>query len=92
MNIISRSTWFAGLVVLAASTGAFAQSSSTAGNGSISAPPPYPRADSAAVPREENPRVPGATGETIVPGDRSSIAGDGRATVQQRTGEVSGGR
>jgi hypothetical protein len=33
-----------------------------------------------------NPNVPGATGYTIVPGDNSSVAGDGPATEMQRTG------
>lgn len=38
------------------------------------------------VPRDENPDVPGATGMSIVPGDRSSIASDLPATIQQRFG------
>jgi hypothetical protein len=33
-----------------------------------------------------NPNVPGATGLTIVPGDRSTIAGDAAATLIQKTG------
>ncbi len=92
MAMISRSTLLAASVLLAATTGAFAQSNNTAGSGSVSPPPPYPRVDTNAVPRSENPNVPGATGETIVRGDRSTIAGDARATVEQKTGEVSGGR
>ena len=44
------------------------------------------------VPADENPTVRGATGDTIVKGDRSTITGDRRATVQQKTGEgVEGG-
>jgi len=33
----------------------------------------------------ENPTVPGATGETIVRGDHSTISGDRRATIEQKT-------
>jgi hypothetical protein len=32
-----------------------------------------------------NPNVPGATGNTIVPGDSSTISGDAAATLMQRT-------
>jgi hypothetical protein len=38
------------------------------------------------TPANENPTVPGATGLTIVRGDRSTISGDRRATAQQKTG------
>ena len=38
------------------------------------------------VPADENPNVRGATGDTIVKGDRSTIVGDRRATIQQKTG------
>ncbi len=40
----------------------------------------------ATTPANENPTVPGATGLTIVRGDRSTISGDRRATAQQKTG------
>ena len=36
-----------------------------------------------------NPRQPGATGETIVKGDSSTIHGDRKATAQQKTGTMS---
>jgi hypothetical protein len=36
----------------------------------------------------KNPDVPGATGNSIVPGDNSTIAGDAAATIMQRTGRV----
>jgi hypothetical protein len=39
------------------------------------------------IPADENPTVRGATGDTIVKGDRSTISGDRRATTQQKTGE-----
>jgi hypothetical protein len=35
-----------------------------------------------------NPNVPGATGNTIVPGDSSTISGDAAATLMQRTGSM----
>jgi len=37
---------------------------------------------------DENPTVAGATGETIVPGDHSTISSDRRATTEQKTGGV----
>jgi hypothetical protein len=40
----------------------------------------------ATIPAYENPTVAGATGDTIVRGDRSTISLDRRATVQQKTG------
>ncbi|MEA2731382.1 MAG: hypothetical protein QOF70_5857 [Acetobacteraceae bacterium] len=42
------------------------------------------------TPADENPSVPGATGETIVRGDRSTISGDRRATIEQKTGGLGG--
>jgi hypothetical protein len=38
------------------------------------------------TPSNENPTVAGATGETIVRGDRSTISGDRRGTVEQKSG------
>ena len=38
------------------------------------------------TPRYENPTVPGATGTTIIRGDKSTISGDRRATIEQKTG------
>jgi hypothetical protein len=40
----------------------------------------------ATTPANENPTVPGATGLTIVRGDHSTISGDRRATISQKTG------
>jgi hypothetical protein len=37
-----------------------------------------------------NSNIPGATGRTIVPGDSSTVAGDGVATRMQQTGAYSG--
>ena len=38
------------------------------------------------TPANENPTVPGATGRTIVKGDRSTISLDRRGTIEQKTG------
>jgi hypothetical protein len=43
----------------------------------------------ASTPADENPTVPGATGLTIVRGDHSTISGDRRATIEQKTGGTS---
>jgi hypothetical protein len=42
------------------------------------------------VPAYQNPTVRGATGMSIVKGDRSTISGDRRATVEQKTGSFTG--
>jgi hypothetical protein len=42
------------------------------------------------LPDAKNPNVPGATGQTVVPGDNSTIAGDRAATVIQRDGAYGG--
>ena len=44
----------------------------------------------ATTPANENPTVPGATGLSIVRGDRSTISGDRRATAEQKTGATAG--
>ena len=44
---------------------------------------------STGVPAAENPNVPGATGQTIVPGNRSTIGADRRGTTQEKTGQTS---
>ena len=43
---------------------------------------------SGAINPANNPNVPGATGDTIVPGDGSTISGDAAATLMQRTGTI----
>lgn len=35
---------------------------------------------------------PGATGSAVVPGDKSTVAGDRKATMDTKSGGVSGGR
>jgi hypothetical protein len=42
------------------------------------------------TPADENPTVPGATGMTIVKGNHSTISGDRRATIEQKTGGSGG--
>jgi hypothetical protein len=39
-----------------------------------------------------NPHQAGATGSTVVPGDKSSVAGDHKATTETKTGGVAGGK
>jgi hypothetical protein len=62
----------------------------TVGNGSLSPEPrnanDNPVASSQTRPTDDNPRVPGATGDAIVKGDNSTVAGDRAATAEQRTG------
>jgi hypothetical protein len=88
MTKTSRSMILAAALVAAGSTGAWAQSSATQtyiGPTSTTMTP-----GPGATPADENPRVPGATGQAIVPGDNSTVAGDRAATIEQRTGVVSG--
>jgi hypothetical protein len=81
---------------------AFAQSNPTGNlgsNGSATATPPTANApvsglqagDATAVPpppsgAAQNPRVPGATGQTVVPGTNSTVGGDRPATGAAKTG------
>jgi hypothetical protein len=37
-----------------------------------------------------NPNQAGATGSTVVPGDKSSVAGDRKGTAEQKTGQTTG--
>ena len=39
-----------------------------------------------------NSSQPGATGSTVVPGDKSTAGGDQKATDETKTGQVSGGK
>jgi hypothetical protein len=68
--------------------GAMAQDSS--GRGSASTAAPHSGGTSATargrVPADANPHLPGATGDDIVRGDRSTIAGDRAATLDRRDG------
>jgi hypothetical protein len=89
-------------VLMAAPLMALAQSNPTGNlgsNNSATATPPTANApmsglqagDATAVPRPpsgaaQNPRVPGATGQTVVPGTNSTVAGDRPATGSARTG------
>ena len=90
MAMISRSILLAASLLTASTVGVLAQSTNRDAGGAgglLSNPPQYPSAaQEKGVPADENPHVPGATGRAIVPGDRSSEAGDRRATIEQRTG------
>ncbi len=80
-------------------TGAVAQTTSPAGQ--MPTPPTdrMPTSDSTSDKRTTtgssdaaNPRTPGATGTTIVPGNNSSVAGDADATRRQQTTPSGSGR
>lgn len=45
-----------------------------------------PRSADATVPPDKNPNVGGATGNTIVPGNNSSISGDKKQIIGKKTG------
>lgn len=107
MKAILRSAALAAVLAAAPVAGLWAQTStaSEAGSGAV-AKPTYPAGQAndpaltgqrptstASVPTQNNPHAPGATGSTVVPGDSSSVAGDHRGTVQQKTGtgSASGG-
>ncbi len=72
----------------------------TGHSGGLVAPETYPHGDQARhdpalterpvknaanLPAAENPRVPGATGTTVVPGDNSTIASNRHGTIEQKT-------
>ncbi len=56
-------------------------------NSSVSHPSGASKSASRRVPADANPRVPGATGDAIVRGDDSTIAGDRGATRDEQSGE-----
>lgn len=72
------------------------------GGGGMTATPTYPpgagnpaiepklRGTATNVPPAQNPRETGATGHVVVPGNRSSIAGDRGNILEQRTGSTPG--
>lgn len=91
MMTITRSLMVAASVIMGSTVGVLAQVDHDAGapGGAVSPPPPYPsRAAEQGAPAANNPHVPGATGNTVVPGDTSSLAKDSRATVEQKTGQI----
>lgn len=49
-----------------------------------------PTAEMGRAPPSGDPNVAGATGETVIPGDLSSIRGDKAAIVDQKTGQLGG--
>ena len=65
----------------------FAQVNQPVHNSQIS---PNTSADSGSA-ADRNPHAPGATGDTKVPGDPSTVAGNKRATIEQRTGQGASG-
>jgi hypothetical protein len=92
--MITRPIVTAVSIVLISAGGAFAESSGRdAGAGLVAPPSPYPsRTQEAEAPRANNPHVPGATGRTVVPGNRSTAAGDSSGTLEQKSGQVQSGQ
>jgi hypothetical protein len=94
--------------ILAAPLAAFAQSNPTGNLGSNnSATATKPTADARSSPLHaadanaakrppnaaaQNPHVPGATGQTVVPGTNSTVAGDRAATATSKTNPAMNGR
>ena len=80
--------------------GAFALAQSNTTTGTTTAAPAYqgdagasatrgsvaPSGSVADNPADANPNTPGATGDAKVPGDNSTVRGDRRGTIEQRTG------
>src|SRR4051812_1527618 len=93
--MIARSMMLGASLLLASTVGVLAQTDHDAGTpgGATTVPPPYPsRAAEQGVPASQNPHVPGATGRTIIPGTTSTVAGDSRSTVEERTGTIATGQ
>src|ERR1700677_4925047 len=105
MNSTLRSSMLAAAIFAMPLTG-FAQSNAPianmGSNKSVTAPPSgtpgsqMAPADSNVTPKipsttERNPDVPGATGNAVVPGTNSTVAGDRAATVGTKTGTSSTG-
>lgn len=101
LNIYTRSLMAAAALSVGPLATGFAQTRtpSTAGSGYV-AGPTYPanqdadpaldprlRNQAMTVPPSENPRVPGATGMVVVPGNNSTIASDRSGSVDQKTGQ-----
>jgi hypothetical protein len=81
------------VMTLALGTAAYAGTPATVKSPAASANSPTPQSTSLSYSSTSspfvdaaNPNVPGATGQTIVPGDNSTIAGDAMATQIERTG------
>jgi hypothetical protein len=87
--MITRSM-LAAAVIMASAAGAFAQGGRDAGAGSVSPIVP-PGSTATATEADKNPHVPGATGSAKVPGDASTMLGDRKATIEQRTGTGTAG-
>ena len=94
--------------IFAAPLAAFAQSNPAGNLGSNSSPTataptanapgvPMHAADATAATRPpsaaaQNPHVPGATGQTVIPGSNSTVAGDRAATATSKTNPAMNGR
>jgi hypothetical protein len=98
MHTFFRSLSMATLLLAVAATGASAQTSNSTGG---LATPDYPAgfnnpalsgtlpAGTANIPAAKNPNIAGASGLSVVRGDRSTINGDRLGTIEQKAGSVS---
>jgi hypothetical protein len=93
--MISKSRWLllAAALIAAPMGAAMAQQSTTSGNSTYNnspkAAPNSPRMDSSSA--ATNPHVPGATGQTVVPGSSSSMAGSHRVDPNPNSASTTAG-
>jgi hypothetical protein len=89
----SRSFLLAAVLIAAPMGSAMAQQSTTSGNSnnnnSPKAAPNSPRMDSSSA--ATDPHVPGATGQTVVPGSSSSMAGSHRVDPNPNSASTTAG-
>ncbi len=106
MNAISRSALLVAMMSVVPVAATLAQNNNPGDNGGIQgskiARPSYPGGGANPalkdrnstmgrnVPTAANPTAPGATGRTVVPGDKSTVGTDRQGTTQTKTGSGSG--
>ncbi len=82
-----RNILFAAILALTPLAGAVAQGTTSPGMKAGSSSEASEMKNGSAA----NPRQPGATGTTVVPGNHSTIAGDAKATASRKSGGGGGG-
>jgi hypothetical protein len=88
MTKISRSILLAASLLVVSTAGTLAQSASGGDTATTdSKRTPADTAGPKGIPAYSNPNVPGATGDTIVRGDDSTLAGDRAATKDWKSGQ-----
>ena len=107
MNAISRSALLVAIMSVVPVAATLAQNNNPGDNGGTQgskiARPSYPAGGANPalmdrnstmgrnVPAAANPTVPGATGHTVVPGNKSTIASDRAGTTEKKTGTTAAG-